>query len=114
MIRVITIPCGRQVTLGEYVRSWKILKTLPPNRLVDRWSHFPTPAGEILREISYGVHDRINKHLPWWHRGRKWAEDWQRETRQAADRINHPGLIIDWLPPWLKARYADRLRENCV
>lgn len=89
-IRLITLPSGRRVTIGEYVRSWKTLKTLPPNRLVDRWSHFPTPAGEILREISYGVHDRINKHLPWWNRGRKWAEDWYRETRQAADRINHP------------------------
>lgn len=65
-IHLITLPGGRKVTAGEYVRSWKILRTLPANRPVANWDHFPTPAGAILREISRGCADRINRHLPWW------------------------------------------------
>jgi hypothetical protein len=47
-------------------------------------------------------------------RGRKEDPDWQRAMRQSADRINHPRLIINWLPPELKGRFAHRLRENMV
>lgn len=110
--RRIRLPSGHSVTLGEYVRSWKALQTLAPDRLVERWSHFATPAGEILRAISFGVHDRINRRLPWYGQGRKWDSQWQLETYRAAQQLNHPRLVIRWLPVWLKARFAHRLREN--
>jgi len=65
--RVITLPSGRSVTLGEFVRSWRLLQTLPAGRDIDRgWNWYPESAGEILRQISRGVHDRINRHLPWY------------------------------------------------
>jgi len=56
----IGLPCGRGVTVGEFVRSWRALQGLPGDSLVGRWSHFPEEAGSILREISRGVQDRIN------------------------------------------------------
>lgn len=59
-MRVITLPNGRQVSLGEYVRSWRILKTLPAHATVAGWSHFPETAAYILAEIRFGVMDRVN------------------------------------------------------
>lgn len=62
--------------------------------------------------MSIDEANRINRHIPNYGRGRKWAPDWQRETLQAAGRLNTPRLVIDWLPRHLKARFADRLRCN--
>ncbi len=69
MKRVITLPGGRVVTIGEYVRSWRILKTLPPDREVARWTWHPVSAGEILRDIRRGIHDRINQAAAYSKRG---------------------------------------------
>lgn len=112
MTHLIQLPNGRRVTVGEYVRSWRALKTLPLNRLVARWDHIDTPAGAILAKIAYGVHDRINRHIPWHGRGRKWDEDWQRAMIQASIRLNQPRLIIDWLPQDFTRRFAHRLRDS--
>lgn len=60
MVRVITLPNGHRVTLGEYVRSWKILKTLPPHQDVTGFSIFPQSAAWILKALRYGLLDRIN------------------------------------------------------
>jgi len=64
MKRVIVLPNGHQVTLGEYVRSWKAIQALHESgqgrRLVANWGHFPTAASEILGAIRRGVMDRIN------------------------------------------------------
>jgi hypothetical protein len=59
-MRVITLPGGRSVTLGEYVRSWRVLKTMPAGASVAGWDWHPVRAGDILREIAYGVMDRVN------------------------------------------------------
>lgn len=58
--RYITLPGGRKCGLGEYVRSWKALKALPPETYVANWTWFEVRADSILKEIRYGVHDRIN------------------------------------------------------
>jgi hypothetical protein len=42
--------------------------------------------------------------------GRKDDPDWQIEMKRAARQINHPRLIIDWLPRDLMKRFAHRLR----
>lgn len=60
-MKVITLPNGHAVSLRCYVDSWKILLTLPPSQQVTGWSWYPESAGEILRNISFGVHDRINQ-----------------------------------------------------
>ena len=65
--RAITIklPGGRQVLLCEYLRSWRKLKSLPPQNQVANWEWYPVSAGDILRGISAGIDDRISRHLPW-------------------------------------------------
>lgn len=103
----------RTLTLGQYCVAWRTVKAAPAETefkesLCGWW---PESRETILGQFSYGVHDRINRHLPWFGKGRKWHDDWQRETLQAAQRINQPRLIIDWLPGWLKGQYAQRLRS---
>lgn len=68
-MNTIGLPDGRHILIAEYVRSWRKLLTLPADRWVAGWSHFGiTTAGEILADIRRGIHDRINRHLPWPHR----------------------------------------------
>ena len=111
MKRTVKLPNGRCVTLGEYVRSWRILKTLPPTREVTRFFDWPEPAADILRELRRGIHDRINRHLPGYGAGRKWNPDWQRAMGHAARELNDPRLRIHYLPPDLKQRFAHRLAQ---
>ena len=56
-----TLPNGKSVRTRVYVASWKTLKALPPSEQVNGWNWFATNACWILRSISDGVHDRINK-----------------------------------------------------
>jgi hypothetical protein len=58
------------------------------------------------------MHDRINRHIPGFGIGRKWDQDWQRQTCHAANLLNMPRVIIDWLPPEYRTRFAHRLRCN--
>ncbi len=112
MIRIITLPSGRDVRLSTYCASWRKLKHLPASRDVANWGHFPTRVDEILGSIRYGVHDRINRHIPGFASGRKWDPDWQRAVGYSARLLNTPRLIIDWLPPDLTARFSHRLRRH--
>lgn len=112
MNRVIQLPCGRNVTLGEYVRSWRVLRSLPPRKPVANWGHFPEEAGDILRAISFGVQDRINRHLAYYGKGRKWGDTWQNDTARASRDVNTPRLAVHWVPAHLRARLADRLAET--
>lgn len=59
-VLTIALPNSRRVTIGEYVRSWRQLKTLPPGKSVAGFNYFPASAHTILRELSFGVQDRIN------------------------------------------------------
>ena len=112
MQRLKTKPNGGQVTLAEYVRSWRILKTLDPDLVVPNWNWHGNSAGDVLRDIQAGVDNRVNRHdrtrpATW----RKLDPDYQRELRQTAHRLNTPRLVIDWLPADLKSRFSYRLRE---
>jgi hypothetical protein len=71
----------------------------------------PGTAEEALQEFRFGLHDRINRRLSWYGRGRKWESDWRRHALQAALQLNAPRLAIHWLPPHLKARFAHRLSD---
>lgn len=82
---------------------------------------YPENREEILREFRRGLHDRINRRVPNFpgtlrprltNHPRKLTYEWQIETYRAAQQLNQPRLIIDWLPPWLKSRYRHRLRQN--
>lgn len=55
------LPNGNAVRTRAYVASWRLLKTLPPNEEVKGWEWYATPVRLILRDISYSVHDRVNR-----------------------------------------------------
>jgi hypothetical protein len=110
--RVVTVPTGRRVGLAEYVRSWQVLRGLPPDTEVRGWEWYPLPVREVLAALRRGMHDRISRHLPWYQRGRKWDHDWQRHAIQTAHAANTPRLVLDWAPRDLRARLAHRLRDH--
>lgn len=102
------------MTLGAYVRAWKRVLAAPAGAVFPSSLCFlsPTSREEILLEFSFGVDDRIDRHIPGFGVGRKTRPDWQREMIHASRQVNTPGLILDWLPADLLPRFADRLRRN--
>lgn len=124
MKRVVYLPEGRRVTLGNYVRAWKLALSAPETATFDNgFNWYPESRRDVLREFRRGLHDRINRRIdgfsgtlrPRAHPAtRKHDYQWQIETSRAAIQLNRPRLIISWLPPWLKARFAHRLRENIL
>lgn len=114
--RVVILGNRRAVSLGAYVRAWRAVAALPAEQEVKHgltgwWSD---TAGSVLRQFRDGLHDRINRHVPGFGRGRKWDPDWQREVGHAARRLNTPRLIVRpaEVPLWLRARMAHRLHTN--
>lgn len=107
--RYITLPNGRRCGLAVYLDAWRQLRAMDPNIEVTGFDHFSQAARHILREIQYGIHDRINRHIPGFGQGRKWSYEWQVETLRAARALNTPRLAIHWLPSWLKPRFSHRI-----
>jgi hypothetical protein len=122
MQRVVYLPQGRCVTLGNYVHAWRLALTAPDTAVFNKpFAPYPQTKQEVLREFRFGLHDRINRRIdgfpgtlrPLPHPDtRKYDYEWQLETYRAAIQLNQPCLIIDWLPPWLKTRFAYRLRDS--
>jgi hypothetical protein len=113
-LHIIVKPDGKAVFADDYARVWRKLKASDPAAQVKNWDHFPCDVAKVLRDMSDGLHDRINKQIPGYGQGRKWSDDWQREMLQASHRINNPRLILDWLPADIRNRFKHRLRENCI
>jgi hypothetical protein len=110
MVRqTIRLPNGRQCALRTYVHAWRKLKSMSPTAQVGGFDHFPEDASRILREIRLGLHDRINRHVPDYGKGRKWHHDWQRAAIQAAIAVNTPRLVVRWVPIDLMPRLKHRL-----
>ena len=107
--RVFGLPNGRYVGRGSFVRDWRILKGLEPQAMVKGFDHFAMSAEEVLRRIVAGVHDRINRQMVGYEKGRKWDNDWQRHALQCALAVNTPRLIVRWIPQDLRGRLAHRL-----
>lgn len=61
-VRVITVPNGRRVTLGQYAQAWRAL--LQPetdlNEMVKGWDYFALEGKYVLRDMRHGLQDRIN------------------------------------------------------
>lgn len=70
---------------------------------------WPESAEYVLREMRYGMMDRINKHDRKYGIGRKWSGEWQRETANCARDVNTPRLIVRYVPLHLRARLAHRI-----
>ena len=112
-IRVIRTASGT-VTLGAYVKAWREVKAAPAGTefrsSLCGWA--PETRETILSQFQDGLAGRINRHIPGFGVGRKWASEWQHETRYAARQLNCPRLVIRWLPAWLKKRFAQRLADG--
>ncbi len=67
----ITLPGGGVVTLASYVAGWKKVKQNiaqgMPTREIVGWNWFSVTSAEVQRAIVDGIHDRINRHLPWFN-----------------------------------------------
>lgn len=104
---------GRRVPMRNYVAGWRKAAELPATVWCDRTpSGWPGTAGEALREFRAGMHDRINRHLPWYGRGRKWGDDWQRAATITAAHVNTPRVLVRWLPVDLRDRLKHRLASE--
>jgi len=110
--RVVGLPNGRQVTLGEYVRSWRALLDMDRDAQVAGFDYFADSAARILARLAEGLHDRINRHVPGYGVGRKWSDDWQRAAAQTARAVNTPRLIVRWIPKDLAARLSHRITKE--
>lgn len=107
----VRVPRGSLVSLGRYIAAWKALKQLPSGASIAGWDHFPTPASDVLRRMREGLHDRINRRLPWYGQGRKWDAQWQVETMRLAFRVNTMRLLV-WereVPKEFRARLEHRI-----
>jgi hypothetical protein len=123
MQRVVHLPENRTVTLGAYVAAWKTVLAAPEDSTFQNgFNWYPESRKEVLREFRRGLHDRINRRIdgfpgtlkPRATHGRKFEHEWQIETYRASRQLNHPRLIIDWLPLWLHSRFKHRLRSEMV
>lgn len=98
--RAVKLGDGRRIPLGAYVGAWKAAIAAPicqsfkgsPNDPRGDFGAYTRAA--VLDEFRAGMHDRINRHLPGFGRGRKWSCDWQRATLQLAHAVNTPRLIV--------------------
>src|SRR6266478_9512217 len=95
----ITLGDGRKIGLSCYVTAWKQCLALPANTPIGPGiSGWGQTAGEALRDLRQGLEARINRNIPDYGKGRKWASDWQFATWNASRQINSPRLIVRWLP----------------
>ncbi len=112
--RYVTLGTGRQVSLSAYVAAWRRVKAMKPDAVIRngiQW--FDQSAAEVLRQFRDGMHDRINRHLPGYGRGRRWAREYQvsllrdctaiRDYRQRRIVRSGSGLEL----PELQRRYPD-------
>lgn len=112
MTYVIGLPNGKRVTIATYIAAFNKLKVLPPESDVRGWKWHSVKARDVISEMRAGIHRRINKHVPGFGKGRKWCHDWQRTTRQFADAVNTPRLIVRWAPFEFRTRLAHRLYSD--
>jgi hypothetical protein len=86
--RLVTLPNGRSCSLMSYCSGWRKLKALSPDTRIENWDDFPIEAAAILRDLHCGIHDRINRHIPGYGRGRKWDERYQTDLRRDAQHVD--------------------------
>ena len=68
-MRTITIPNGKRVSLGAYVKMWKLLKTMNPEEYVTGWQWFSVKVRDVLNDMSDAAEERLNAGIPYTMRG---------------------------------------------
>jgi hypothetical protein len=111
--RYVTLGDGFRVGLGQYVEAWQKIKALPPGTYLPRIPNGNDgSAAEALQQFRDGMHDRINRHIPGYGKGRKWSLAWFWEAKRLASAVNTPRLVVRWAPPEFRKRLADRLEAE--
>jgi hypothetical protein len=118
-MRVVTLPHGRQVSLGSYVAGIKLAMANPDEEFKG-FNYESTKGSEVARRFREGVQDRINSGIP---RGEEWKRSHEeREDRKGViTRVNkrmRKGLIVrscKWCGSEFKPKsYNDRFcEESC-
>lgn len=67
--RIITIPNGKRVPLGAYVKTWKQLKIMDPDDEVNGWEWFSVKVRDVLNDMSDAAERRLNSGIPCTMRG---------------------------------------------
>ena len=110
-MKAIRLPSGRCVPVGTYAKAWRKLRDMDPKTPVAGWDHFPTTAGEILREMSRGLMDRIHRNEP---RLTSEQEDEFWRMRRLANVLNGTRVVVGLheIPPRYRAQLAHRVRAD--
>ena len=78
----------KYVALGKYIAFVKCAIADPDARfqytLTQWWGGF---GREIRKEFRDGMHDRINQHLSWYNKGRRWDKDYWWKLWRDVQRI---------------------------
>jgi len=95
----------------KQVRQW--FKDNPNGTVhVHCWPPEIMTRGQWHNWLMNCLHDKINRNEK--PRGHRDCQEYFIDMRRVSREINHPRLIIDYLPKDLKKRFAYRLRENMV
>lgn len=111
--RVVRLPNGRRVSLGVYCAAWRSLKTYDADRPITGWDGFPVPAERVLREMRAGVHERINRHIPGFNKGRNWQPSIFYANMRFAGLVNARCVVRERdVPQPYRRRLAHRIDET--
>lgn len=96
-----------------YIEAWKKATDNPTTYFKHPdWTRGIVTGEEWAKECRKALMKRINSRAGIKFEGRKHDPDYERSILQASIALNHPRLIIDWLPKDLEKRFAYRLRKN--
>ena len=118
----IRLGSGRRLALDHYVAVWKGVRNAAerdvPHLPLDLEHPFDDrnvqPTTIVLAQFRRGMHDRINRHIPHYRRGRKWDTNWQAGAERLATFVNrdhrrafHP-IEWRWVPRELRRALRSR------
>lgn len=98
--RIIGLPNGHRVRIREYCAGWKWLKIMAENpeiKAVGGFADNVLSPKQTLMVIRQGVHDRINRYVFHYNKGRKWQSEYfwscKRDQRQLHDNAMQRRII---------------------
>lgn len=118
MQRAIVLGDDRRISLAAYVAAWKAALAADE---CQRFKGSPSdPRGwrgsysraELLSEFRSGMHDRINRQMPHYRKGRKWSYDWQAAALRLARDVNTPRLVVRLFGNPMAREFASRLSNR--
>lgn len=104
---------GTTVSLASYIEGWKKALALDQAVMVKAGpgAWWPQSVAQVLEKLRRGMHERINRHVAGYGKGRKWSHEWQAGARQLTDLVNYPHMIVrpGSVPPEFRDRLKDRI-----